>query len=245
MSSLPNPTQFKAHKQVFKPAQSKPYQKKDYDINTLDIKFKVALTSCDEVHYNALGNKLINWTFWSSCPNKNAGVKYFGYSPKDNSLTIHLYNDNGEIQTIAIRESGATKWKTYGSKKYMPYDIKDDIVFIHSGMSEIIISELLGLSFIGLQSDSMVQHLPAELKELTRDKFIVVLSDNDESFRKIIPFIKEFFQHSKTIIINFEHLLKKELPKGFDFRDFVNEIGNAPKVLSMLEDEILRGGSNV
>jgi len=30
--------------------------------------------------------------------------------------------------------------------------------------AEIIINDLLGVSFIGLQSDGMVQHLPQELK---------------------------------------------------------------------------------
>ena len=245
MNNLPNPNDFKAHGAVLSATQRKVITKSEYDIKQIEKNFKQARMNCDNKHLDKLGNELINFCFYNTCPNKDAGVKYFQYSKQDDSLTVHLYDTDNEIQAIAVRNSNGIKWKTYGSKIFTPYKIHDEVIFIHSGMSEIIISELLGLSFIGLQSDGMVNHIPAETKELCRDKFIVILSDNDDSFKRIIPTIKIFFEYSNIIVIDFEVILKKELPKGYDFRDFCNEIQNAPKVLSMIEDEMLKGGANV
>lgn len=245
MSSLPPAEQFKEHKPIYSAPQGKVTTKPSYDIKEIDKAFKKALCDCESKHFNGLVQKLFNGGFWNSCPNLNGGVHRFGYSPKDGSLTIHLYDVNRTVQTIAIRESGKTKWKTYGSKKFVPFDIHDDFIFIYSGMAETIICERLGLSYIGLQSDGMVKHLPIELKELARNKNLIILADNDTSFKKIIPTIKQFFEYSRTIVIDFEKVLKRELPKGYDFRDFVNEIGNADVVLSLLEENIIKGGSNV
>lgn len=245
MSNLPNPNEFKNHRTTFTPTERTQTGSKGYDLVQMDKSFKYALTALEEHRKHKLGNALISWSFWNSCPDKTTSFEYFGYSRKYDSATVHLYNDAGEIQTIAIRDADGTKWKTFGSKKFIPYSIKDEVIFISSGMAEIIILDLLGLSYIGLQSDGMVQHLPPELKLLARDKFIVVLSDNDETFKKIIPTIKDFFEYSQTIIIDFEKVVNQKCPKGYDFRDFVNETGDAPKVLQMLEDEILKGGSDV
>jgi len=244
MNSLPNPNEFIKHTTILSAPKGSKSSSGSYDIQKIDKAFKQARKQCDKKHLDKLGNELICFEFYKTCPNKKAGCKYFQYSKRDDSLTIHLYDNKKELQTIAVRNSNGTKWKTYGSKKFTPYKIEDDVIFLFSGMSEIIIAELLGMSFIGIQSDSMVRHIPQELKELTRDKFIVILSDNDESFKKIIPTIKQFFEHSKVIVIDFEKVLNQELPKGFDFRDFVNQIADANKVLSMLEEEITKGGSN-
>ena len=245
MDNLPTPQQFSNHTTVLSASQSSNTSNSEYDIKQIDKSFIRDFRECDKKHLDELGNALISFDFYNSCPVKDGGCKYFRYSKRDDSLTIHLYNQEGEIKTIAVRNSKGTKWKTFGSKKYIPYSIKDEVIFLTSGMSEIIIAELLGISFIGLQSDSMVLHLAKKLKELCRDKYIVILSDNDESFKKIVPTIKAFFEYSQTIVIDFEKLLNKQLPKGFDFRDFVNQIGNADKVLSMLESEIIIEGSNV
>jgi len=242
---LPNPNEFMNYKATFLPTERTETGSKGYDLVQMDKSFKYALTTLEGQLKHQAGNALISWSFWNSSPDKTASYKYFGYSNKYKSATVHLYNDAGEIQTIAIRDANGTKWKTYGSKKFTPYKIKDEVIFISSGMAEIIICDLLGLSYIGLQADGMVQHLPQELKLLARDKFIIILSDNDASFKKTIPTIKHFFEYSQTIVIDFEKVLNRKLPKGYDFRDFVNEIGDAPKVLQMLEDEILKGGSDV
>lgn len=245
MSNLPNPSEFTKHKATLTPIERSQTVSQGYDLVQMDKSFKEALIELEEVHKHKLGNVLICWSFWNSCPSKDASFKYFGYSKKYDSATVHLYNDDGEIQTITIRDANGTKWKTYGSKKFTPYKLKDEVIFLTSGMAEIIISDLLGLSFIGVQADGMVQHLPRELKELTRDKFIIILSDNDSSFKEKIPTIQAFFEHSQTIVIDFEKVLNRELPKGYDFRDFVNEIQDAPTVLQMIEDEIVGGGSDV
>ena len=245
MSNLPNPNQFKEHTPVYSVPQGKITNKPSYDIKQIDKTFREALLKCESKHFNGLVGELFNGAFWNSCPNLNGGVGRFGYSPKDKSLTIHLNDENKKVQTIVIRKSGETKWKTYGSKRFIPHDIHDEFIFIYSGMAETIICERLGLSYIGLQSDGMVKHLPVNLKELARDKNIIVLADNDKTFKAIIPTIREFFSHSKTIVIDFEVVLKRELPHGYDFRDFVNEIGNADRVLTLLEENIIKGGSNV
>ncbi len=245
MSDLPNPNDFVNHETRFINAVgSTGTSSANYDLVQMDKQFKKNLAQCKKSTKRRLSNELISYTFWKSTPNITA-KKYFGYSDKYNSLTVHLYNDKKEIEAIAIRNANGIKWKTFGSKKFTPYKIRKDIIFLTSGMAEIVISDIMGLSFIGLQSDSMVKHLPSELKELAAGKFIVILSDNDDTFKKIIPQIETFFTHSQTIIIDFEKVLNRELPKGYDFRDFINEIRDAPKVLQMLEDEILKGGSDV
>ena len=115
------------------------------------------------------------------------------------------------------------------------YSIKDEFIFIYSGMAETILVEALGLSYIGLQSDSMVNHIPEHLKEDLRGYCVVILSDNDDSFRNIIPKIRNFFEYSDVIVIDFENLLDRELPKGYDFRDFCNEI-KEPKDVATLSN---------
>ncbi len=244
MSNLPNPNEFTDYKSTLLPVERSQTGSKGYDLVQMDKNFKGALKACESLVKRELSNELISYPFWKSAPNYEIG-KYFGYSKTYNSLTVHLYNDTGEIETIAIRNADGTKWKTFGSKKFIPYTIKDEVIFVSSGMAEIIICDLLDFSFIGIQSDGMVQHLPQELKELARDKFIVILSDNDDSFKKIIPQIKNFFTQSQTIVIDFEKMLNQELPKGYDFRDFVNKIEDAPTVLAFIEREIIQGGSNV
>ena len=242
MSNLPNPTEFTKHKATFIPIERSQTGSKGYDLVQMDKSFKTALKACNPLRKRELSNELISNSFWKSTPNISA-KKYFGYSKKYDSLTVHLYNDTGVIEAIAIRNADDTKWKTFGSKKFTPYIIRDEVIFITSGMAEIIINDIMGLSFIGLQSDSMVMHLPQQLKELAQDKYIIILADNDTSFKKIIPDIKLFFEYSQTIVIDFERLLNRELPHGYDFRDFINEVGDASKVLKMIQDEIMKGGS--
>ncbi len=245
MSELPSPKEFKNYTAVFTAPKSSGGDTPSYDLKQMDKTFKEALKKWDAANIHKLGNELISWRFWNSCQNKESSFKYFGYSKRDDSVTVHLYDEAGEIQTVAIRNANGTKWKTYGSKKFTPYNIRDEVVFVTSGMAEIIICELLGISYIGLQSDSMVHHIPQHLKEALRGRYVVLLADNDSSFKKIIPQIKSFFEYSQTIVIDFEKLLKKKLPKGYDFRDFINQIGDAKKVLSILEFEIMQRGDYV
>ena len=182
MSKLPNPKEFQEHKATLIPIERSQMPSKGYDLVPMDKSFKDALPSLNSQRKRELSNELISYEFWKSTPNI-AAKKYFGYSRKYDSLTVHLYNDDGEVQAITIRNADGTKWKTYGSKKFTPSKIRDEVIFITSGMAEIVIADIMGLSFIGLQADGMVQSLPLELKELARDKFIIILCDNDKSLR--------------------------------------------------------------
>ena len=195
-----------------------------------------------EKFHNIL-TELINPQIFGSHDRRELCKERLGYSTKYRSLTISLL-DGDEVKAVAIRKAGDVKWLTYGAKTFTPYRIKDEFVFFYSGMAEIILMEALNLSFIGLQSDSVLHHLPEELKELCRDKVVVILQDNDKSFKSMVPKIRKFFEHSDTIIIDFENLLDRKLPHGYDFRDFCNEIVEPKDILELLENEIMRGGTN-
>ena len=73
---------------------------------------------------------------------------------------------------------------------------------------------------------------------------MIYLQDNDDSARKLGEKLQELFCESYLIVIDFEHVLDKELPKGYDFRDFCND--QAVKegtrgweaIFSMVESEI-------
>ncbi len=181
----------------------------------------------------------MDYHFYLSTPYPAAAKDLFGWSPKDQSETIHLVDNEGKVKTIAIRRSGDIKWKTFGSKKYCPYDIKDDYVFLFSGMAELVIIKMLGLSYVMIQADGMVKHLPYELKSIAANKVIIILQDNDESFKNIVPEIVNFFDSSEVITIDFEEVLGRNLKKGYDFRDFCNEIKDAKKVMNLIENQII------
>jgi len=169
---------------------------------------------------------------------------YLGYSEKYKSLTISLLDDKGKVQTTAIRsvtdrDGKTVKWKTYGSKKFIPYRIEDNFVFLFSGMAEILLMDNFELSYIQLQADGMLRHLPEQLKDLCKSKTIVVLQDNDDSFKNIVPGIKSFFARSEVLVIDFEQVLNRQLKKGYDFRDFCNEIKEPKRIMQLIETEII------
>ena len=237
MSSLPDPTKFKDHKADYI-ASSPKETEKSYDLEKIHKQCREDIQRADRQTIRKQSNDLVCYEFFKTAPFQEAVKGLFGFSSRDNSITIHL-EDNGEVKTVAVRRSGEVKWKTYGSKKFIPYQIEDDFVFIFSGMAELAIVKILGLSYVMLQADGMVKHLPEELKELCRDKTIIVLQDNDDSFKAIVPKIKEFFSRSEVLVIDFERILDRELKYGYDFRDFVNDIKDAEKVMERLEIEII------
>lgn len=191
----------------------------------------------DEAEIIHQKNHLVNETLFSDV---------IGYSFKYKSLTMSILDKDGVIKAIVIRhatdrDGNIIKWKTYGSKKYVPCKILEgeDFVFLYSGMAELMLVELFGFSYIGLQSDSMVKHLSEECRLQTKEKVIVLLQDNDTSFKNIVPTLKNFFSASYQVItIDFEKMLKRKLRKGYDFRDFCNEIGDAKLIKKKLQKEI-------
>ncbi len=221
-------------------------KKPSYDLEQIHGQFMEDRKRVDPEILIKEGNELIDYSFFKSCPYPTAAKSLFGYSSKDNSVTIHLQDKDGTIKAIAVRRSkdrdgNLIKWRTYGKKTFIPYEIHDDFIFLFSGMAELAIVKMLGLSYVMLQADGMTRHLPLELKDLCRDKTIVVLQDNDDSFKtNVTPAVKEFFSRSEVLIIDFEKVLGRELEHGYDFRDICNEIKSAHGVMIMIEEEIIR-----
>jgi hypothetical protein len=268
MSKLSDPKGCKNHQPVYiDESHTKSGSSKEYDLAAIHKKYnadkKVILVQDKEgaliLGFNLIEDRL-HQSFYGR-PSESGDIVYqnnhllndplftdiLGYSFKDKSLAMTIADAHGTTQTIVIRyamdkDGNQIKWKTYGSKRYVPYKIleDEDFVFLYSGMAEMLLMELFGFSYIGLQSDSMVRHLPVELKDITVNKVIVVLQDNDDSFRKIVPTIEEFFSLShKVITIDFEKLLDRKLEKGYDFRDFCNQIGNADEIKTKIKEEIV------
>jgi len=243
MSSLPDPKEFTGHKATYIASRPKE-SNKSYDLQNIHNIFIEARGKIPVEVLVEQGNKLIDYNFYKTTPYPAAAKDLFGYSDKDQSFSIHLKDKDGSVKAIAVRSSldkdgQPVKWKTYGSKKFIPYEIEDDFVFLFSGMGELVIMKMLGLSYVMLQADGMVRHIPLELEELCKEKTIIVLQDNDSSFRKIVPEIQRHFKRSEVLVIDFERVLDRELKHGYDFRDFCNEIKDAKQVMERLEIEIV------
>ena len=214
MSKLPNPKDFVNFKKDLSKA----------------IKFDEVATNynLEEIYNSMINNsipsgyisKLIDLQILEHNPKAKGILKRFiCYSKLDDSIVIVL-KDKEEIKTIAInrakdKEGNLIKWKTFGSKKYIQYKIKDDFVFIVYGMAEIILCELFDISYIAFQSDSIAKNLQnhkqwnEEIKPIIQDKYLILLLDNDESCRNTINPIKEELESpSNAIIIEMIDLLQ-------------------------------------
>lgn len=159
--------------------------------------------------------------------------KHLGYSTKYQSLTISLLQEDNSVKTICIRKAldkagNPIKWKTYGSKRYIPYKIfdqDDPVIFIGFGIGEFLLLELLEFNYMVIQSDSIAKNLAHNpYAPKLENFFIFALLDNDESCKTTIEPLQKHFSQCSVHGIDFENLLDKELPKGYDFRDFCNEI---------------------
>ena len=132
------------------------------------------------------------------------------------------------------------KWKTYGSKKFIPYIIKDDFIFLAVGMAEFIILEAMNVSYILLQSDGMFHHISDDIIAKAQGRNIIILNERDSSFGNLILKLQGIFVNSNIFLIDFEEILNRSLKKGYDFRDFCNEIGNIVEVEILLEEQIIK-----
>lgn len=269
MSSLPNPKDFINFKAELSKA----------------IKFDDVTTSynIEEIYNSMINNsipsgyisKLFDLQILEHNPRTKEILKRFiCYSKIDDSIVIVL-KEKEEIKTIAInrtkdKDGNIIKWKTYGSKKYIQYKIKDDFVFIVYGMAEIILCELFDVSYIAFQSDSITYGLDnhnqwiEEIKPMIQEKYLILLLDNDESCRKTIKPIKEqLATPENAIIIEMIDLLQTKafltdttgivspeskkkwqehhneiLIKGYDFKDFCNEVKNPQTIEEILKNTI-------
>lgn len=258
MSKLPNPKDFKN----FKADLSKKIQFEESEANYDLGKIYNSLQS-NSIPRGYISN-LFDVNILKHNPNTQQILKeYLTYSKIDDSLAIVL-KDKEEIKTIAIsrskdKEGNLIKWKTLGSKKHIEYKIKDDFVFIVYGMAEIVLCELLDISYIAFQSDSIALNLQnhkqwqEDIKAKLKDKVIILLLDNDDSCRKTIKPLKEELSHeNKLIPIEMEEMefiqkallyggtLLNPFPKGFDFRDFCNSVADVEKIENIIK-ETLKG----
>jgi hypothetical protein len=257
MSNLPNIDDFKSFKMSFNDSVNYSTVKTvEIDLEAFYLKLKTSreelknknLTQID-LEANVLEYKLFELDFLRSINKRLSSVfdKYLGYSKKYDSLSISIFDEFDKVQTIAIRtakdkEGNLVKWKSYGLKSYVPYklDYEDNFVFFAVGMAEYLLFELIDVSYILLQSDSMYRYIAPEVIEKVKNKQIIIFKENDESFEKLIVKLNEIFVESNIFIIDFEKVLNKKLFKGYDFRDFCNEINNLGAVEQLIEDEIMK-----
>ena len=168
--------------------------------------------------------ELINPHLWNGKENSLCIGWHGGYK----SITFSLF-DKDELKAIVIRsatnkDGDHIKWKTYGSKIFTPSKIRssDRIIFIASGIGEYLLFELLDVSYIAPQSDSVTSGITATMIESAKGKIIVYLQDNDDSGKKLTTKLEEIFHESIFVVIDFENVHDKDLPHGYDFRDFAN-----------------------
>lgn len=170
--------------------------------------------------------------------------RYIGFSKRYKSLTVSLMNQE-EVMAICIREAKegdgrSVKWKTYGSKRFIPYKIFDEenpAIFVGYGIGEFLLFELLELNYMVLQSDSIAKTLFSNpyVPDI-QGRYIFTLLDNDTSCKATLEPLQSHFGSCKVYGIDFEHLLDRKLPKGFDFRDFCNEIAKEVRGGNYLAD---------
>lgn len=251
MNSLPNPNGFKNFKASFSSRLQFDDTKSKHDLEKI----------IEALKKNPIPQGYISKIFDERILKHNPRVqkilkKYFNYSKMDDSLTITL-KDGDKIKTIVIHrtideDGNLTKWKTVGSKKHIHINVKDNFVFCVYGMKEIVLCELLEMSYMAFQSDSITKSLHRneqfqnEIKSKLDDKYLILLLDNDSSCRSTINPIKEELKVVVKEIIPIEmqdlwnnHILTnggrdRTLPKGYDFTDFANDV----KDVSMIENNL-------
>ena len=188
--------------------------------------------------------------------NSNVNI---GFSNDYQSLSVILKDENNELKTIAIRRNNNPKkieswekWKKYGSISYIPSKVieNDEVVFVAFGMMEIVVMEILSLSYIIFQSDSVAKKLDKneqflKIRNSVNGRKLVLLLDNDDTCRETVKPLSRFLSSaSEIVVIEFEKVLKKELVKGYDFVDYINEVSCDIKItkenlLNILESKML------
>lgn len=248
MSKLPNPDQVRQRLRELskKPKESKP----SYDINLLHSEATSAIKCNQDKGQKQLSELINNHLLDETLENIR-----IGWSERYQSITFSLF-DKDELKTFIVRSAthhGETvKWKSYGIKSFIPSKItaEDEVVFVSSGIGEYLLLEAFGVSYIALQSDHNDHHITAETIQATHGKIIVYFQDNDDSAKKLGERLRALFCESYIVVIDWETVLDKHLPRGYDLRDFCNEIAkqyeNRAKevIYQMINKEIKEGGTN-
>ena len=223
--------------------------KSSYDITNIYNRFKRQLKNTPKIKEQIQRDLLP--LHISKQLNKETLKKMIGYDKRNESFTISLLKGDEVKAVTIQRTKDGTKWKTYGKKSYIPYRVTlKPYVFVVFGMKEILIMEswkgtikkpkfdpvknkLIEVSeyweapYIGFQSDSIAKGIAnnpqgAELKEAIAGKTLILLLDNDTSCIETIKALHLFFVDNDIIAVDFQAMLPdKELPKGYDFYDFV------------------------
>lgn len=223
MSKLPNPDEVRAIIQSKKalPQSTTP----SYDLQAIHER---AMSDYNRTGFNGIVKaqfmELINPFLWNS---KESSLS-IGWHSIFQSITFSLF-DKDELKAIVVRhskdkEGNIIKWRTYGSKTFTPSKINanDGVIFIASGIGEYLLLELMGVSYIAPQSDSVTSGITPAMIESSRGKIIVYLQDNDDSGLKLATKLQEIFCESVFVVVDFENVQDQELKHGYDFRDFAN-----------------------
>lgn len=235
MSNLPSPETFQTFDMQFSDGGTPIRDTKDIDLTQYHKALKLAALQHDRGHISTKLFELIHPLILGNNIEKSRDImhRFIGYSKKHNTLSISLYDSDEVPRTIALRhatdkDGNSVKWKTYGSKSFIPYRIdQSPFVFTASGMAEVLLFELLGFNYFLLQSDGIVRTLATNtywkaIKSLIDGKLVIYLLDNDESSREAFKMFQEHY--SKSICIDFEMMWDRDLQHGYDFRDFCNQI---------------------
>ncbi len=172
--------------------------------------------------------------------------KMVGYDSQAKSFTITLFD--GDVPKIVnVQRKGDIKWWcAKGSPKSFISSYFDDsaFFFVVFGIKEILLMEALHLPYIGFQSDGIAKGFKhsaqyGEIMAKAGGKLPIILMDNDESCKEASQTLLSIF--GKGIEADFQKLLfDVELPKGYDFFDFVVAMESLDIAFWMLEDYIER-----
>ena len=180
--------------------------------------------------------ELISKDFILESPNKSRIDKFIGYDKDIDTLTVSVFSDDDRVVQIKHRYKDGKKWVgAFGSEGGYVVNKATDTVFIGSGMAEMIIMELLDLPYIFIQSDSSISNIP---EHNIKGKTVIVFEENDGNFRSKVTNKLLDKKPLCLIGIDFECILDKTLPKGYDLRDFVNEINDFKKIKTLIQNEI-------
>ncbi|QCT93770.1 hypothetical protein FE773_00825 [Caminibacter mediatlanticus TB-2] len=263
---LPDPSKYKTFKPKVKP---KVYQEKKWDFEKLKQN-EYVWENYFSVFYPKFG--LIDKLFTNDLlPLKEyerlklykekfeSGNIRLLYSMLHDSIVIELY-DNNELISLIFRhyyekitkiaedkylrnKESVIKWKTYGSKRFIPYRLTDgnNYCFCAFGMAEILLFELLEVDYFVLQSDSIADNISNNpyfepIKEKLKNRAVYIIPDNDESSFKASQKLKEAITTSaSTLILPLEKITGEKLPKGYDLRDFFNEYSKVYAIELIME----------
>ncbi len=189
-----------------------------YNVEGIYNSYKIQFEQLDATFKTKALYDFIPEAFWS-----NGIPESIGYSFKENSLTVSVF-DGDIVKATTVRRSYDVKWRTYGSKIFIPTRLtgKDD-VYIASGMGEIVLMDLLGVDYIGMQFDGAMNHLQDDLDI----KHLIILPDNDDAFLKGVDKIVSTLKPEKASIVKWEHADPREAAIKLESRDkFMTEVAD-------------------